>query len=448
MIADFKNTAPVITECEVETLLSDYNLFTDMFICDAEYFFGDGEITEQANWSRELALNNLVPAYRIKSIEPNHVDPLKYTGIQDIEVELNNGKYKYDFYYNYDINLYHKILQLHNKPAYVYFFDKNDNVYGDLDGTDIFGIRCELFSVSRLTIGEAQAPSGIKISVVIDGKESSTLTTTKIDFSSEDLLSVETSYSTEAISGELDEVVITVTDQNGLGVTGLTEGQFGITDDTNGTLSFSSFTEDGAGQYTIQTGETITSGTIYLTVDGAVTSLAYDFREVNLVFFDDFSMGKAVTQDGFNQLLPYNWSALTGAPYAFVQDWNIDDTGDDRATFNIYEGTPAGQYWGMVTDSSPVPGDFSGDVEVTLEFSYKCDIPAGDVNAILFSLTLSGVIDLQALLTNTGGEFVTVVVTETMTVPFSSPIAIAVSNLTPAASDYEVVFDYIKVYTN
>ncbi|MCK5607513.1 hypothetical protein KAR91_36860 [Candidatus Pacearchaeota archaeon] len=333
MVYAFKNTDPGLVQCDFVDVLSDYCAFTDLFVADSSFFFAsESEITDPTEWADNMTLGNIAPVYGIKSTEDNHDEPERERGIQDITIEKYKGKYHFIFYLNYDTALYNKIIKLDNRPVNVYLFDKNDNIYGKLDGTDIFGIRCELFSVQKLSFGSDNQPSGIKVGIIIDSDEATSIRMYKKDFDSLDFIyggeegggqppGAVTYSITSMTSSNPQAAQITVKDSDDNFTTGLLQAAFSISDNLNGTLTIDTFNEGSPGVYDFTFIEVITTGSAFATVPPLISHV-YSLRNLSTVFleaFDEDDPWGDISIQGTTQREYDNWDT-TGV---FVHDYEV-----------------------------------------------------------------------------------------------------------------------------
>lgn len=452
MIGNFKNTDPGIESCDFVNMLSDYNAFTDLFVCESTFFFsGESSITDQSEWKENITLKHITPLYHVKEIEVNNEDPVRYTGVQDIELEIYKGKYKYDLYFNYDINLYNKVNKLHNKPAYIYLFDKNDNIYGRLNGTDIYGIRCELFAVSKLIFGETQNPSGIKISIVIDGDESVNIRAYDKEFTALDIIYSEdedesglTYTITNVTSSTPQSCQVTIQDSESNAVESLLSTAFTITDSLNGNLTIDTFTESSPGVYDITLTTVISSGTIYVNVPPLI-SYVYSLRSLSTIY--NLSFGNnwyAHSSFGFDQNLYNGWSSV----FTWYNDYEFDFDGNDDLVINIYQTGADILAFGMQTDNQILEAGKDYIVELSYKSNYEttgiyANPPnfGGDGITIGYGATTA---ELERFDVEVTASFIHI--SKEITVPSDYALQIVAYNFPRYTSDIEIIIESIKVY--
>lgn len=328
MIGKFKNSNPSITACDFVDILSNFTYIQNLYVVESDYFFAsDSAIQDIDNWYNDIQLTNIIPLYDAKDVESNHEDKITNRGVQDIEITVSKGKYRFSVYYNYDINLYKKLLKLDNKPAYIYMQDKNKNVYGIISGTDIFGIRCENFTVNKIVLGSGDL-SGVKVDLTIDPEQMDNINiTTGVTFDSQDILFFDTgnTYSITNVQYGTDLVItVTVLDDSSLPLTGLVASDFSVSDNVFPTMTISEFSELGSGVYEFEFNYPATTGTIYIDYDYVLT-YDYEFTEFHYV---DLPMSHAeVTQNTFTQEIPTGDTFTSSDPVSVcVADYNIRES--------------------------------------------------------------------------------------------------------------------------
>lgn len=447
MIFAFKNTNPGIVQCDFIDILSDYSMIKNIYIVSSEFFFAnDEEARDQNNWYNEIQLNNIIPIYGSKDTENNNESPVRNTGIQDIEIEITKGKYKFTHYFNYDVSLYKKLLNIDNIPVYVYFQDINNNIYGKLDGTDIFGIRCELFSVEKLEFGTKEL-SGLKIYTSINASEIDDISITQdVEFNGLDLIYYDVlSYViTDAQSTAANITDVTVEGSGGLPATGLLEAVFSITDDLNGAMTIDYFSEISPGVYRIRVTGILTSGYIYITTE-AVSSYNYDFRSLQLLYHETFTAFYDTVNNSFDQRLPAAWSFTIADPLSVtVQDYNVNEIGvNENVVCTVFAGTGV-QTWMTNLNVSFFPDNTNYITEVT----YKRNI-IGVNNMDVRYWSLGGGSSSSFQIQNTAGLFEKAYITNPVgdiIGIFSMFFQIGFIGVTPLANDFYVEISDIKMY--
>ena len=292
----FKNTNPGVVNCDFADILSDYAPFVNLFVVNSSFYFADADIEDAQEWRDQIALNNIIPIYNSDDSEIDHEDPVRNTNIQDVEIEIYRGKYKFSLFFNYDNDLYNKIKELHNKPAYIYLQDKNNNMLSILDGTDNFGIRCDLFAVTKLILGDLSYPSGMRIDLTVDSEQDFNFT--KLEFNQNALIYYPLQYFEEvgepppSVSyWEIQDCYIIqygtstvlgflVTDSNNDEVTtGIILADVSIIDDTHGSQTIYSVSYD-TDHWELECDKLPTSGYLYIDSPYGVINFNYDISSL------------------------------------------------------------------------------------------------------------------------------------------------------------------------
>lgn len=405
MIYAFKNTSPGVTACDFTDIISDYAPFTNIYVVDSSFYFSnETAIQDLTQWYNQIVLKNIIPIYDIKDLEDNNEESIKHISVQDVEIEIYKGKYKYTAYYNYDNELYKKINKLHNRPAYVYLTDKNNNIFGILTGTEIYGINCEMFSVSKLMLGSTKEPSGIKITMTFDSVQFDNLYNTKIDFDSTDLIYYPepTDYEITNVSNEVPSIVIvTVKDQNDDPLEGLLIGNFTIEDDYFTISGYSpinySVQETLPGVYEIERSHPITSGTVYVNYNDIIITYNYTLKTVTIsMVLSLVGTYSNVVRNTFTNQIPsiIGFAFTDTEPLSIsVADYNFQkDTGTNSCLLNIYNGTGT-QTWMIRSIATSLLPD---NTQYIIILGVGSDIPVGHESQLFIRLWSSmGYVDVQ-----------------------------------------------------
>ena len=359
MIFAFKNTNPGVVNCDFADILSDYAPFVNLFVVNSSFYFADADIEDAQEWRDQIALNNIIPIYNSDDSEIDHEDPVRNTNIQDVEIEIYRGKYKFSLFFNYDNDLYNKIKELHNKPAYIYLQDKNNNMLSILDGTDNFGIRCDLFAVTKLILGDLSYPSGMRIDLTVDSEQDFNFT--KLEFNQNALIYYPLQYFEEvgepppSVSyWEIQDCYIIqygastvlgflVTDSNNDEVTtGIILADVSIIDDTHGSQTIYSVSYD-TDHWELECDKLPTSGYLYIDSPYGVINFNYDISSLYLSNGIAYPAFSDVVVNTYDQKIPNNCEAFSAVTfdydYIFTTDWEPGDPQTELIIkINIYAG--------------------------------------------------------------------------------------------------------------
>lgn len=349
MIYAFKNKVSSIDPKEFDTF-SAYSVMRNLFVVDSSFYFEDvDDFNDITKWAENIVLNNITPVYNAKDSETNHVEALNITNQQGVEISIHKGKYRFILYFNYDIELYNKLLKLDNQPAYIYWNDINNNLYGKYEGNDIFGVRCELFSIQKLIFGSREEPSGMKLAITIHPKEVNGFIIKEASFTPDELrdyeFEEEQGYSitnvtrfTNDFNSVILRVVVRWDDETP--VTDITGNRFIINDNLSGNIPFDVITESSPGVYDISVLDVVTSGVVYLDV---YKTFNYNIISLQLTYSDTFTNFYNTTINGHQQRVPMGWtaSAATNPIPKPDEAQQITESVDGHAVFKVLEGETA-----------------------------------------------------------------------------------------------------------
>lgn len=454
MIANFKNTKPNIALSDFECALSSYTFIKNMYFVDpAFYTNSEDDFIDVTFWYNQIGLGNVTPIFDAKDIEDKSDENITYIGIQDKEVGLFKGKYKFTAYFNYNEAIYKKLLKLDNKNGSVYIQDKNRNMYGILDGISIFGIYCDFISVEKLQFGTGE-PSGIKVYITFNPSQIADVKISETQFDSHNLINfpIENEYTiTDITYSAALQITVTVEDEFGAKLTGLVIGDFIVTDTTFGSQTLSGFSESSPGEYTFSCNRIMTSGTIYIAYDYTISE-TYSFTQYAAVYSFIGALTDA-TLDGYDQKSKSTWTFTTIDPVSVgVADYQVDsNTPYNTIEFNSYTGLGTQT---IVMQSAILSLILTDDTDYVVDIFVGSDIPVGHTSQFFFEMRYaSGKQSSIMPIIDTTDEFDSITIGHSLVsinVPDQGNEAISCGigfiSETPAASDYTNVVTGFLIY--
>ena len=160
----------------------------------------------------------------------------------------------------------------------VYFYDRNNNLYGVVDSTQVKGFDLDLIDLKKISLGNPSIPEWSELYLELsDAQELLSTIIEKPDWIISKVKNIPLLIS-DITNPSSDVIKFLVTDTYcDVPIEGLLESDFMILDNTHGTISFDLFTEVGNGYYQIDGDNNYTSGVINIDTFDYNASQAYNF---------------------------------------------------------------------------------------------------------------------------------------------------------------------------
>lgn len=264
MIGNFENIKLNLNLPEWVTNKATYSRFAGIFL--SLYDFKFNTLTDfliENNWRNAISSEFLFPIHEAKENENQSEETLYYTSQQDFQYKIYDGKIRFVLRFNYNIE-FHQLLSIYSGQYFKGFlYDKNNNLYGVIDSTQIKGFDLDFIDLKKIILGNSQTPAWSELYLEFsDAQELLNAVIEKPDWIISKVKNVPLLIS-DITAPSSDVIKFLVTDTYcEIPIEGLLEADFTILDNTYGSISFDSFTELGEGYYQIDGDNDYTNGTI------------------------------------------------------------------------------------------------------------------------------------------------------------------------------------------
>ena len=341
MIGNFENTKPDLNLPEWVTNKSTYSRFSGIFMALNDFKFNtETDFLTESNWRNAIKSQFLFPIHGAKESDNQSDDTLYYASIQDFQYKIYDGKIKFLLKFNYDIE-YHQLLASYSGQYLKgYLYDKNNNLYGVLDSTQVKGFDFDLIDVKKISLGNSSTPGWSELYLELsDDQELLNAIIQKPDWIISKVKNVPLLIS-DITNPSSDVIKFLVTDTYcDTSIEGLLETDFTILDNTYGAISFDSFTELGDGYYQIDGDNNYTSGTINIDTFKYNASEAYNFGLID-VTIQNFSSTDQYDLT-FDVIITANSDPVTDL---ISTDFEINDTTSGIVPITGFTNNGSGNY--------------------------------------------------------------------------------------------------------
>jgi hypothetical protein len=251
-----------------------------LFLIDPVFIFNNAtEFITESIWKNGIGGGFIVPIHRIKESLNKSEEATYNITAHDYEYKSRDGKVRLVLKINCDPYFHQDLVNYNGQYWKVCFADRQRNLYGIASGSQVLAIDTDMIAVERIEFGNLPAWTKIQIEL----SDIDNLISSLPSFIPSQLKNVEvtiqnvTQDTTTDISFQVIDSVCSVN------ILGLVSADIVLIDSVNGTMSHSTFTEDGLGYYTI------TSGVQFFT--GTITIFNTDFNGTGVYSFSvpDFS---------------------------------------------------------------------------------------------------------------------------------------------------------------
>lgn len=434
MIGNFEYSRPDLNLPEWVTNKSDYYRFKGLFFSLPTFKFNnEADFLAENNWLNAIVSKYIFPVHGGKEAENQSDETLYNTSELDYQYNIYDGKVRYVIRFNYDIEFHQKLANYSGQYLSVYFYDKNHNLYGVEDSTQIIGFDTDLIDLKKIGLTPSQQP--VWSELVIELADATELLDAIVrkptDWFPEDIVNIPLLISS-ITNPSSDVIKFLVTDTYcDVPILGLIASDITIIDNLYGNISFDLFTEIGSGYYQIDGDNDYANGTISIattkyngeqeynfglidvTVSGFSTITQYDLtfdveKTVNADPVTDLVLSDLSVVDGISGTVTISSITHNGSGNYTITSSQVLTSGTLSVSNTIYNGSDA--YNIGVTKTDVVIAFFpSADfLELTIYIKETIsDIPVvglltGD---IIITDSLSGVLVNDSFTDNANGTY-------------------------------------------
>lgn len=281
MIGNFEYTRPDLNLAQDVANIGDYSSIVSLFWVIDEFKFNSvNNFLDFAYWINGIAEKSIFPIHNIVNSESQNED----TSLNESKLRYrffnHDGKYRFIFSINCDVEFYQKLRSYSGQNFKVYMIDINNNAYGKKVGASIEPFEVDFIQISKLKFGAASLLPYTDI--IIDFTNANELDTayiSKIEFDPSELINIECSIENIVLDSS-DTIIYNVFAPGDIPVNGLIVSDFTIVDDITGLKTNVTFTNSGNGEYTFESNENFYAGNIKLKNDTYNGYALYNFANL------------------------------------------------------------------------------------------------------------------------------------------------------------------------
>jgi hypothetical protein len=323
VIGTFENTKPDLNLPEWVTNKSTYSRFAGIFLSLNSFKFNtETDFLTESNWRNAIKSQYLFPVHGGKETDNQSDETIYHESLQDFQYKKYDGKVRFVLKFDYDIEFHQLLAEYSGQYFKGFLYDKNNNLYGVLDSTQVKGFDFDLIDLKKITLGNSQAPAWSELLLELsDAQEFLSMIVDKPNWIISKIKNVPLLIS-NITTPSADVIKFLVTDTYcDVPIEGLLEGDFSILDNTYGAISFDVFTEVGNGYYQIDGDNNYTSGTIN------IDTLEYNASQTYNLGLIDVTIQSFSTTDQydltFDVIITANSNPITNL---LIDDFEINDS--------------------------------------------------------------------------------------------------------------------------
>lgn len=259
MLGNFEKKRPLIFINENIANYSDYSAIRSVLFVSANSYITLLQRNTISAFTSLIAESKMFPVHNIDEIEDNTEDVVIFESKHKQRVKSQNGKNRFAFQINVDIDYFIQLKKLEGLNLNAYFGDVSNNLIGYSDGVNFKPLTIDSIIVKKIPFGSVKSNNTVIIVDLHDSNEVNYIY--KPLFIISDIILEEVYFS--SIS-KIDATTLQFTIKNYCNeeIIDFIQSNFTLIDNIQGLLSIHTFTNVGAGVYRIKTNEIQYSGII------------------------------------------------------------------------------------------------------------------------------------------------------------------------------------------
>ena len=289
-----------------------------IFFTDTDFVFSsESNFENRTLWMNNIKSENIGVIRDVKTVNDETEQQQYITSELDYQYSGRHGKYIFVFRSIFEQTYYNYIASFSGLSLRVFFADVNNNIFANLNGSEVRGMDVELLHVEKRKIGGTDTNWTVIKLVLTDPDEFNLKTTMDWNPNRINLVHVDIS----SVTGSGNEISFIVQDSIfGIDIDNLFASFITISDDEN-TLTVSSLERTGCGSYKLTASGNYTTGTISIDSDYFYGSVSYIINETaitlsDLVFDTNIRFSISVSFTGSGDPV----TGLTASNFTIVDD--------------------------------------------------------------------------------------------------------------------------------
>lgn len=278
MLGNYEIQRPTLTLNVNQANFSDLTGVSSLFLVTPSFTLATTTMLTSTAWVNGIAAKSIIPIHDIKDVQDETEQPDIKESKQNFRYQARQGKYRFTFLLNIDVDQFIKLKKYEGQNLKAYFADRNGNLIGRVVSTTFYPFTLSSIMVFKIGFGRFESSYvGINIDLAYPNEMEQGYSF-KPDFSIKDLVN-ETVDIESLTAVDTTTMQFEVYDGCNNAITDLVAADFTIVDELLGTLTLNTFTNVGDGVYTYKTDEVQYLGTITLTNTKYNGQAIYEFIE-------------------------------------------------------------------------------------------------------------------------------------------------------------------------
>lgn len=353
-----------------------------LFLTEQDFVFADTDAFEDRDqWISDIQQENIFALRELSQVDDDSEETTYNKSLQDYEYRTKSGKYRYTLRTIYTKQYHDHIEQLSGMDLRAFIADINNNIAGNLSGSNVRGMDVELMNVEKKKFASTGTEWTVIRLVLSDNTEFNKVSKMTWNPNNINLVHIDITQDSQTSTSL---TVSIVDDVFGISVGGMLLTDFSISDNAGG-INLSAIEETECGTYKLTASGSLTYGTLTAANDRFFGLLSYIVLQ-NTVILNNFEYD---TQTLFSADVRYSGDLSIYTGLELADFTMVDDTNGAVTILSVTEGTlpgpgghPNGRYE-FTTTTNLTAGDISvDDGAVTGTSTYDVEI---DVEAVNFS---------------------------------------------------------------
>lgn len=244
------------------TNISDFSSICSVLFCKNDFQFNAlADFLNLTVWNQSVAYGYVFPLHGLVESTRNSEDVELREGRDNRRVKTREGKYRFQLGIVCDIDYYIRIKSYEGRELKCFLGDINGNLIGYKVGSTVKPLTIDSIYVQRIEIGSNQ-PAWTLITLDLNNS-------LEVNYSVKPTFNFESIYNLTVdiqslTLADANSIIFNVVDSCSEGIEGLISANFSISDNVNGSIAISTFTEIGNGSYRIDAAEDFYAGSLQL----------------------------------------------------------------------------------------------------------------------------------------------------------------------------------------
>lgn len=259
MLGNFEKKRPLIFINENIANYSDYSAIKSVLLVNANSYVTLLQRNTITAFTSLIAESKLYPVHNIDEVEDNSEDIILIETKHRQRAKTQNGKNRFAFQVNVDIDYFIQLKKLEGLNLKAYFGDINNNLIGNSDGVNFNPLTVDSIIVKKLPFGSVKSNNAV---IIVDLNNSDEINYIyKPSFVIADIM-LEEVYFSNITKIDTTTLEFDLADYCNNPIDDFISSNFTLTDNISGLLTIHTFTNLGSGSYRIKTNEIQYSGMI------------------------------------------------------------------------------------------------------------------------------------------------------------------------------------------